>query len=127
MPTDDRPLILIVDDSVDHLEFLRSALGARYRVETASSGLDGYTAACAALPDAILLDLVMPVIDGHTVVRKLRANPATARIPIIFVTGLDAAGVEARGGPLEVTVLQKPCHQGEILAAIKGALATSSR
>lgn len=119
-PEDGRPLVLIVDDSVDHLEFLRAALGARYRVVTASNGLDGYTTACEARPDAILLDLVMPIVDGHTVVRKLRANIATSRIPIIIVTGLDAAAVEAGADPSEPTiVLQKPCHQGEILGALQ--------
>jgi CheY-like chemotaxis protein len=71
-------------------------------------------------PDAILLDLVMPVLDGYTVVRKLRQNQATARTPIIFITGLDSDSL----GPLPdlSTVLRKPCHQGEILEAIQKVL-----
>lgn len=108
--------MLIVDDNVDHLAFLRLALGARYRVLTASNGLEAYELACREQPDAILLDLVMPVLDGYTVVRKLRENPSTVVTPIIFVTGLDP---EALGALPELsTVLRKPCHQGEILDAI---------
>jgi CheY-like chemotaxis protein len=117
---DPRRLVLIVDDNIDHLAFLRVAVGARFRVATASNGLEAYELACRVRPDAILLDLVMPVLDGYTVVRKLRQNPATAHTPIIVVTGLDADAL----GPLPdlSTVLRKPCHQGEILEAIQRAL-----
>jgi CheY-like chemotaxis protein len=109
--------VLIVDDNVDHLAFLRVAVGARYRVVTAANGFEAYELACRVNPDAILLDLVMPVVDGYTVVQKLRQNPATVDTPIIFVTGLDADAL----GPLPglSTVLRKPCHQGEILEAIR--------
>ena len=113
--------MLIVDDNVDHLAFLRVAVGARYRVASASNGFEAYELACRVRPDVILLDLVMPVLDGYAVVRKLRQNPATANTPIIFVTGLDADAL----GPLPdlSVVLRKPCHQGEILDAIQRVLA----
>jgi len=112
--------VLIVDDNVDHLAFLRVAVGARFRVATAANGFEAYEVACRLRPDAILLDLVMPVLDGYTVVRKLRNNPETASTPIIFVTGLDAEAL----GPLPAlsAVLRKPCHQGEILDAIQKVL-----
>lgn len=66
----------------------------------------------------------MPVLDGYTVVRKLRQNPATARMPIIFVTGLDFDAL----GPLRErsAVLRKPCPQGEILEAIQKVLASTT-
>jgi CheY-like chemotaxis protein len=112
--------VLIVDDNVDHLAFLRAAVGARYRVAAAVNGFEAYELACRVHPDAILLDLVMPVLDGYSVVRKLRQNPATANTPIIFVTGLDADALEPL--PPRSTVLRKPCHQGEILEAIQRVL-----
>jgi len=120
--SDPRSLVLIVDDNTDHLEFLRAAASSGYRVLVASNGLDAYTIACDQHPDVILLDLVMPVANGQTVVRKLRANPATAAVPIIAVTGLETATVEAlpERGDFSV-VLKKPCHQGEILEAIRKA------
>jgi CheY-like chemotaxis protein len=65
----------------------------------------------------------MPVLDGYSVVRKLRQNPATAETPIIFVTGLDADALDPL--PAMSTVLRKPCHQGEILEAIETALGGS--
>lgn len=118
---DARPLVLIVDDNVDHLAFLRLAVGARYRVASASNGFEAYELACRVRPDAILLDLVMPILDGYSVVRKLSQNPATTGTPVIFVTGLDPDAL----GPLPEgsAVLRKPCHQGEILDAIQRALA----
>jgi CheY-like chemotaxis protein len=112
--------VLIVDDNVDHLAFLRAAVGARYRVAAAANGFEAYELACRVQPDAILLDLVMPVLDGYSVVRKLRQNPATAKTPIIFVTGLDADALEPL--PPMSAVLRKPCHQGEILEAIRKVL-----
>jgi len=112
--------VLIVDDNVDHLAFLRAAVGARYRVSTAANGFEAYEQACRVHPDAILLDLVMPVLDGYSVVRKLRQNPATAKTPIIFVTGLDADALDPL--PVVSAVLRKPCHQGEILDAIRKVL-----
>ena len=112
--------MLIVDDNVDHLAFLRAAVGARYRVAAAANGFEAYELACRAHPDAVLLDLVMPVLDGYSVVRMLRQNPATANTPIIFVTGLDADALEPL--PSMSAVLRKPCHQGEILEAIRKVL-----
>jgi CheY-like chemotaxis protein len=117
--------VLIVDDNVDHLAFLRVAVGARYRVATASNGFEAYELACRERPDVILLDLVMPVLDGYTVVRKLRQNREIARTPIIFVTGLDAAALDPL--PELSAILRKPCHQGEILEAIGKVLGGSDR
>jgi len=107
--------VLIVDDNVDHLAFLRVAVSARYRVATAANGFEAYELACQVRPDAILLDLVMPVVDGYTVVRKLRQNPTTAQTPIIFVTGLDADALDPL--PAMSAVLRMPCRQGEILGS----------
>ena len=68
--SDPRSLVLIVDDNTDHLEFLRAAAASGYRVLVASNGLDAYTIACDQHPDVIMLDLVMPVANGQTVVRN---------------------------------------------------------
>ena len=100
------------------------AVAARYRVATASNGFEAYELACRVRPDAIVLDLVMPVLDGYTVVRKLRQNPLTANTPIIFVTGLDAEALDPL--PDLSAVLRKPCHQGEILNAIRQVLGGSA-
>jgi CheY-like chemotaxis protein len=122
-PAEPLPLILIADDNAGHVELLRMALGTRYRVVTASNGLDAYKVACDDRPDAVLLDLMMPVADGYTVVRKLRANPQTAAIPIVLVTGLDTQTLDALPDRVQVSaILRKPCHQGEIIDALKSVL-----
>ena len=120
---DSRPFVLIVDDNTDHVELIRTALASNYQVLTAFNGLDAYTIACRTPPSAIVLDLVMPIMDGYTVVQKLRANPATAGIPVILLTGADAAGMDDGGKPPDVgAMLTKPTMPGEILAAVRRAI-----
>jgi CheY-like chemotaxis protein len=118
-----RLTVLIVDDNTDHREFLRAAAAPRYRVVTASNGLDACAIARRHRPDVILLDLLIPIVDGSGVVRQLRANPLTARIPIVLVTGADREVVDRlpERGAL-AAILRKPCHRGEIFAAIHEAL-----
>ena len=122
---DTRALVLVADDNTDHAEFIRQALWSRYRVVIASNGEDAYALACRLRPAAILLDVMMPVLDGHSVVRKLRANPETARMPVVYVTALDAKSVDAHADEPAV-ILRKPCHRGEILDAIKQVLGAAS-
>jgi CheY-like chemotaxis protein len=117
-----RPRILIIDDNRDHLEILRMTLSPKYEVAIATDGLEGYSWACSHQPDAILLDVMMPVVDGYTVLRKLRANPLTQAIPIVLVTALDPESVEAVTGVGVVTILRKPCHAGEVLDSLSAVL-----
>ena len=117
---DTRRLVLIVDDNIDHWGFLGVAVGTRFRVATATNGLEAYEVACRVRPDVILLDLVMPILDGYALVQQLRANAGTAATPVVFVTGLDAPALGTL--PPRSTVLRKPCHQGEILAALLAVL-----
>ncbi len=83
--------LLVIDDSELILALARAGLqgAAGWEVLTASSGADGLAQAEAAAPDAILLDLVMPHLDGAQTLRALRANAATCHIPVILLTGLD--------------------------------------
>ena len=80
--------ILIVDDEDDIREIAQISLEeiGHWEVITASSGAEGIVKAQASQPDAILLDVMMPEMDGPTTVQKLRANPTTANIPVILLT-----------------------------------------
>ncbi len=79
--------ILVVDDQPDTILLLRERLKRLgYSVSTASSGKEGLELAAKLKPDAILLDIMMPDIDGYAVCRKLQADPETAIIPILFVS-----------------------------------------
>lgn len=91
------PHILIVDDSPINLEILTAALINDYEVEAMSSGKLALAVAQQTLPDIILLDVSMPDMDGFDVCKRLKANPITANLPVIFITSLDSQEAEAQG------------------------------
>ncbi|MDP3612815.1 MAG: response regulator transcription factor [Rubrivivax sp.] len=111
-------LVLIVDDVPDNLAVLHDALDAAgYTVLVATDGSSALQRAAQADPDIVLLDAVMPGIDGFEVARRLKAGPETAHIPIIFMTGLTdtehvLAAFEAGG----VDYVTKPIRAPEVLA-----------
>jgi signal transduction histidine kinase len=112
--------ILIVDDTPDNLRLL-SALLTRYRlsVRKALSGPWAIAAAQAAPPDLILLDIKMPEMDGYTVCQRLRADPRTEAVPVIFISALDdpadKVNAFAAGG---VDYITKPFQEAEVMARI---------
>ncbi len=89
--------ILLVDDSPDGIEVLNEILQNEYRVLFATSGPMGLAIAQAEKPDAILLDVTMPGMDGYQVCSELKANPDTRAIPVIFVTARDQGENEEMG------------------------------
>jgi two-component system sensor histidine kinase/response regulator len=94
-PKPDRPVVLVVDDSAEYLNLLGSALAPLYTVKVANSGRRAIALAQQdPRPEVILLDVLMPGMDGHEVLASLRADPKTSDIPAIFVTSLDAASDE---------------------------------
>ncbi len=92
-----RPTILIIDDTPINIRILSELLMDRCEVIFAASGREGLERAMTARPDLILLDIMMPGMDGYEVCRRLKAEPATQDIPVIFVTALGAEADEARG------------------------------
>jgi DNA-binding response OmpR family regulator/DNA-binding CsgD family transcriptional regulator len=113
-------LVLIVDDVPDNLSVLHDALDeAGFTVLVATNGEAALQRAGQALPDIVLLDAVMPGIDGFEVARRLKARPDTAHIPIVFMTGLTEtehvlAAFQAGG----VDYVTKPIRPREVLARI---------
>jgi two-component system cell cycle response regulator DivK len=91
-----RPRVLVVDDAAYNREVLVQNLEDEYEVLEATDGVAAVVLARAQLPDLILLDLSLPVLDGWEAARLLRADPATAWIPIVAVTANAMAGDEAR-------------------------------
>jgi putative two-component system response regulator len=89
--------ILIVDDEPTNLAVLRQILGDTYRLVFARSGAECLSAAKKHQPALILLDIQMPDMDGYSVCRMLKANPATEGIPVIFISALSEVGDEATG------------------------------
>jgi CheY-like chemotaxis protein/DNA-binding CsgD family transcriptional regulator len=111
-------VVLIVDDVPDNLSVLHDALDeSGYTVLLATSGEAALQRALQALPDVVLLDAVMPGMDGFEVAKRLKANAATAHIPIIFMTGLTET--EHLVAALEcgaVDYVTKPIKPKEVLA-----------
>ncbi len=89
--------VLLVDDIPANIKILVGALRDNYRLVVATSGLDAIKAAMEKLPDLILLDVMMPGMDGYEVCKRLKSQPETAQIPIIFVTAMNEEKDETRG------------------------------
>jgi len=115
-----RASVLIVDDDVSNLGVLGALLRPHYDVFVAPSGARALQiAASPSRPDLILLDVLMPDMDGYDVLARLRDSPATRDIPVIFVTGLDSTEDEKRGLELgAVDYITKPYRSPIILARI---------
>lgn len=97
MKTDARATILVVDDTPTNLLLVEHMLSDRYQVQLANSGARALEMAGAAPPDLILLDVVMPEMDGHEVCRRLKSAPHTERIPVIFLTAQNSVKDEEQG------------------------------
>lgn len=87
--------ILIVEDTEDNRRILRDLLtAAGYEILEAMDGAEGVKMALAELPDLILMDIQLPVIDGYEAARRLKADPATRHIPVVAVTSYALSGDE---------------------------------
>jgi putative two-component system response regulator len=92
-----RPLILAVDDEASNLQLLRQILQDHYRLLFAKDGARALELARQEQPDLVLLDVMMPGMSGYEVCAALKAHPATASVPVIFVTALTETADEVEG------------------------------
>ncbi|MEE9101595.1 MULTISPECIES: two-component system response regulator [Pseudomonas] len=123
----DRPeqeLILVVDDQPDNLMLMSELLMDRYQVRVASSGAKALRLVQSdPRPDLVLLDIMMPEMDGYEVCRQLKGDPATRDIPVIFLTGMVNAADEQKGLDLgAVDYITKPISPPVTLARIRAHL-----
>lgn len=119
-----KPMILVVDDTTANIEVLIGILQEEsYRISVAKDGKEGVAMAKRLRPDLILMDVMMPVMDGFEATEALKAERATKHIPVIFLTARtqpeDIAEGFSRGG---VDYIAKPFHEAELLARIENHL-----
>ena len=116
--------LLVVDDVESNIDILVGILGDDYDVSVAMEGESALEAVNDDPPDLILLDIMMPGVDGYEVCRRLKANPGTEKIPVIFVTAKTDVADEARGFELgAVDYITKPISPPVVQARVKTHLA----
>ncbi|NUN60346.1 MAG: two-component system response regulator [Burkholderiaceae bacterium] len=119
------PTVLVVDDTPDNLALMSELLGERYRVKVANSGERALKAAQSdPVPDLVLLDIMMPGMDGYEVCRQLKASAATQGIPVIFLTARADTEDERKGFELgAVDYITKPVSPPIVQARVHTHLA----
>ncbi|MGB5833268.1 MAG: response regulator, partial [Thiohalocapsa sp.] len=115
------PAILLVDDIPANLRVLYESLNGRdYKLLIANGGEQALEVAHKSLPDLVLLDIMMPDVDGFEVCRRLKQDPATANIAVIFLSALDDTADKVRGLELgAVDYVTKPFHPDEVAARVE--------
>ena len=122
---EEKQVILIVDDVPANINVLSEILRPTYQVKVVTSGMMALKIAMQSNPpDLILLDVMMPEMDGYEVCRQLKANATTRNIPIIFVTAMDEVKDETTGFALgAVDYITKPVNPAIVQARVKTHLA----
>jgi diguanylate cyclase (GGDEF)-like protein len=126
--TDPRPHLLLADDQAVTALVLRHAFGDDYRVSMAGGGREALSMCAHGDVDMVLLDVMMPDMDGHEVCRRLKADPATRDIPVIFVTARSDEAAEALGLDLgAVDFITKPINPRIVSARVRAHMALKTQ
>jgi len=115
--------ILIVDDEKSNILYLNNILGEDYEIFTAKNGQDAIDLAKEFQPDLILLDIIMPVMDGYDVFEALKEFDETKDIPVIFITGLSGIDSETKGLALGASdYISKPFNDAVVRLRVQNQL-----
>jgi CheY-like chemotaxis protein len=117
------PTVLIVDDTPDNITLLSSLLKDKYNTKIANSGATALQIVAAAPVDLILLDIMMPDMDGFETCRRLKADPRSSAIPVVFLTAKSQAEDEAMGRSVgAVDFLRKPVNPDVLFTRVAAHL-----
>jgi putative two-component system response regulator len=109
--SNNRHTVLIVDDTPDNLTLLSNLLKDKYQTKVATSGATALQIVASSKVDLILLDIMMPEVDGIETCRRLKADPASAAIPVVFLTAKSLQEDESLGRSVgAVDFLRKPVN-----------------
>jgi len=121
--TPDKAVILAVDDTPENLDVVKGALGTAYTVRAAINGRIALKIAEKQLPDLILLDIMMPEMDGYEVCQKLKADTRTAGIPVVFLTGAHDDSSQVKAFDLgAVDFITKPINGSALKSCVENIL-----
>lgn len=114
-----KPTILIVDDTPENITILSKIL-SEYNIKAANNGIKAIEIASRFNPDVILLDIMMPEMDGYTAIKHLKRDPNTKNIPVIFITAMSEVSDETRGFELgAVDYITKPISPPVVISRVK--------
>ncbi len=120
--------ILVVDDTLLNIDILKTILSPFYTVKVAINGRIALKIVESQAPDLILLDIMMPDMDGHEVCKRLKSNKKTSTIPVIFVTAMADENDEQKGFDLgAVDYITKPIKPAIVLARVKSQLTLANQ
>lgn len=115
-----RPTILVVDDAVENLMIMESILAKEYSLKMFNQAKDALDYAYANPPDLVLLDVMMPDIDGFEACRRLKAKPELADVPVIFITSKNEDEYEEMGFSVGASdFIHKPINAPIVIARVK--------
>ncbi|HDY7979607.1 response regulator [Vibrio vulnificus] len=118
-----RDTVLVVDDNSENRSLLNGLLSSTYRVLIATNGMQAISACQSHLPDIVLLDIMMPEMDGYEVCLQLKADPRTAHIPIIFLTAKSQIEDEQKGFDVgAVDYILKPISPPILMSRVRNHL-----
>jgi DNA-binding response OmpR family regulator len=119
-----RRKILVVEDDPDQLEAIRGNLkAAGFAIGTATNGVDALVKTRTVTPDLIVLDLMLPQLNGLDICKTLREDPATASIPVIMLTGMDSYFTRVAGFEAGINIyLTKPYQPKELISKVEELL-----
>ena len=126
--TDDRPLVLVVEDHPDLLLFVKESLLSAFRVATAVNGQEAFQQALTVVPDAIVSDVMMPVMDGLALTQLLKKDQRTSHIPVILLTALASDRDQVKGLELAADdYVTKPFSVAILTAKLQSLIANRTR
>ncbi len=125
--SEEKNSLLIVEDEADMLDYLTLGLNEEYEVLTAENGHEGLAKALEYMPDLIVTDIMMPLMNGFELARELKTNMRTSHIPIIMLTAKDSVESQIEGFDLGADdYITKPFHMELLESRVKNLLKTRS-
>lgn len=122
-PFPQRRRVLLIEDNLTQLDLYALFLEREFEIIRASRGETGYDLAVAERPDAIIVDVLLPDVDGLEICERLQVTPVTTRVPLIVLTGDESAFARAKLMRSIDAAFMKPCAADDLIGAVRASIA----